>query len=150
MNMGGDATQFEWNISNTNLGFLPDMNASVASQSAETTLHNGETPERSHPTPQIQFGKARELSSRHTPPPSKLDKHKSATKKYMRSSNTEEEDTFVEILRSQKLPWKVISEMFCRRFGKTISAETLQMRRLRRRRSAAPWPKTDVSCSVIS
>lgn len=62
-----------------------------------------------------------------------------------RDPQAEEEDAFVESLRAQNLSWKIVAEMFRERFGKTSTEARLQMRMLRRRKSAAAWQEADVS-----
>lgn len=143
--MDGDVSQIELDILETDLDFLPGTNSTGTGQPTETGPNNGKNHKRSREVHRTQSGKARKLPYRHIPPQSDGDRPKYATKESTRTSNREEEDTFVETLRSQKLPWKDISEMFFKRFGKTISAETLQMRRLRRKRNTAAWSRTDVS-----
>jgi hypothetical protein len=67
-----------------------------------------------------------------------------------RDPQAEEEDLFVENLRAQSLSWKIVAEMFRERFGKNTSEARLQMRMLRRRKSAAAWQEADVSmCAHI-
>lgn len=62
-----------------------------------------------------------------------------------RDPQAEEEDAFVESLRAQNLSWKIVAEMFRERFGKSSTEARLQMRMLRRRKSAAAWYEADVS-----
>lgn len=62
-----------------------------------------------------------------------------------RDPQAEEEDSFVENLRAQNLSWKIVAEMFRERYGKNTSEARLQMRMLRRRKSAAAWQEADVS-----
>lgn len=62
-----------------------------------------------------------------------------------RDPQAEEEDAFVENLRAQNLSWKIVAEMFRERYGKNTSEARLQMRMLRRRKSAAAWQDADVS-----
>ncbi|OKL56482.1 hypothetical protein UA08_08363 [Talaromyces atroroseus] len=62
-----------------------------------------------------------------------------------RDPQAEEEDLFVENLRAQSLSWKIVAEMFRERFGKNTSEARLQMRMLRRRKSAAAWQEADSS-----
>jgi hypothetical protein len=67
-----------------------------------------------------------------------------------RDPQAEEEDAFVESLRAQNLSWKIVAEMFRERFGKNSTEARLQMRMLRRRKSAAAWQEADVSmCSLV-
>ncbi|KAI7968291.1 hypothetical protein EIK77_010461, partial [Talaromyces pinophilus] len=61
-----------------------------------------------------------------------------------RDPQAEEEDAFVENLRAQNLSWKIVAEMFRERYGKNTSEARLQMRMLRRRKSAAAWQDADV------
>lgn len=65
-----------------------------------------------------------------------------------RDPQAEEEDLFVENLRAQNLSWKIVAEMFRERFGKNTSEARLQMRMLRRRKSAAAWQEADVSTFI--
>lgn len=69
-------------------------------------------------------------------------KHKSVLQK-------EEENNFIQSLRSQNVPWKEISKLFFQRFGKVLSNASLQMRMLRRRKRAAAWRDSDVSVPLI-
>ena len=62
-----------------------------------------------------------------------------------RDPQAEEEDAYVENLRLQNLSWKVVAEMFRERFNKESTEARLQMRMLRRRKSAALWHEADVS-----
>lgn len=63
-----------------------------------------------------------------------------------RDPQAEEEDTFVEGLRNQNYPWKLVRDMFRERFGKDSSEARLQMRLLRRRKERLPrWDDDDVS-----
>ncbi|EED16602.1 conserved hypothetical protein [Talaromyces stipitatus ATCC 10500] len=62
-----------------------------------------------------------------------------------RDPQAEEEDAFVENLRAQNLSWKIVAEMFRERYGKNTSEARLQMRMLRRRKSAAAWQETDMN-----
>lgn len=67
-----------------------------------------------------------------------------------RDPQAEEEDAYVESLRAQNLSWKVVAEMFRERFGKNSTEARLQMRMLRRRKSAAAWQEADVStCNLL-
>uniref|UniRef100_A0A093UY39 Myb-like domain-containing protein n=1 Tax=Talaromyces marneffei PM1 TaxID=1077442 RepID=A0A093UY39_TALMA len=61
-----------------------------------------------------------------------------------RDPQAEEEDAFVENLRAQNLSWKIVAEMFRERYGKNTSEARLQMRMLRRRKSAAAWQEADI------
>ena len=67
-----------------------------------------------------------------------------------RDPQAEEEDAYVESLRAQNLSWKVVAEMFRERFGKNSTEARLQMRMLRRRKSAAAWQEADVSMYPLS
>ncbi|KAH8700359.1 hypothetical protein BGW36DRAFT_395472 [Talaromyces proteolyticus] len=62
-----------------------------------------------------------------------------------RDPQAEEEDAFVENLRAQNLSWKIVAEMFRERFNKNSTEARLQMRMLRRRKSAAAWQEADVA-----
>jgi hypothetical protein len=66
-----------------------------------------------------------------------------------RDPQAEEEDAFVESLRAQNLSWKIVAEMFRERFGKNSTEARLQMRMLRRRKSAAAWQEADVSMCIL-
>jgi hypothetical protein len=66
-----------------------------------------------------------------------------------RDPQAEEEDAFVESLRAQNLSWKIVAEMFRERFGKSSTEARLQMRMLRRRKSAAAWQEADVSMCIL-
>ena len=57
----------------------------------------------------------------------------------------EEENSFIQSLRAQNVPWKEISKLFFQRFGKIPSNASLQMRMLRRRKRASAWRDSDVS-----
>ncbi|KAL1963703.1 hypothetical protein VTN77DRAFT_7907 [Rasamsonia byssochlamydoides] len=61
-----------------------------------------------------------------------------------RDPQAEEEDAYVESLRQQNLSWKVVAEMFRERFNKESTEARLQMRMLRRRKSAATWQEADI------
>ncbi|KKA25099.1 hypothetical protein T310_0873 [Rasamsonia emersonii CBS 393.64] len=61
-----------------------------------------------------------------------------------RDPQAEEEDAYVESLRQQNLSWKVVAEMFRERFNKESTEARLQMRMLRRRKSAAAWHEADI------
>lgn len=56
----------------------------------------------------------------------------------------EEENSFIQSLRAQNVPWKDISQLFHQRFNKAMSNASLQMRMLRRRKKAGPWTDSDV------
>lgn len=56
----------------------------------------------------------------------------------------EEENSFIQSLRTQNVPWKDISQLFHQRFNKVMSNASLQMRMLRRRKKAGPWTDSDV------
>lgn len=61
----------------------------------------------------------------------------------------EEENSFIQSLRSQNVPWKEISRLFFQRFGKVLSNASLQMRMLRRRKRAGAWRDSDVSVLLL-
>ncbi|KAF3384239.1 hypothetical protein DPV78_012912 [Talaromyces pinophilus] len=56
----------------------------------------------------------------------------------------EEENSFIQSLRAQNVPWKEISKLFFQRFGKSLSNASLQMRMLRRRKRASAWRDSDI------
>ncbi|GAM37248.1 hypothetical protein TCE0_023r07015 [Talaromyces pinophilus] len=56
----------------------------------------------------------------------------------------EEENSFIQSLRTQNVPWKEISKLFFQRFGKSLSNASLQMRMLRRRKRASAWRDSDI------
>lgn len=63
-----------------------------------------------------------------------------------RDPQAEEEDAFVENLRNQNYPWKIVRDMFRERFQKEASEARLQMRLLRRRKERlSRWDDDDVS-----
>lgn len=63
-----------------------------------------------------------------------------------RDPQAETEDAFVEELRQQNYPWRLVRDMFCDRFQKDASEARLQMRLLRRRKERlARWDDDDVS-----
>lgn len=63
-----------------------------------------------------------------------------------RDPQAEAEDRFVEELRNQNYPWKIVRDMFQAHFGKDASEARLQMRLLRRRKERMTrWDDDDVS-----
>ncbi|OKL57543.1 hypothetical protein UA08_07035 [Talaromyces atroroseus] len=64
--------------------------------------------------------------------------------KTRRKSVLHTENSFIQSLRAQNIPWKKISELFSQRFGKVMSNASLQMRMIRRRKRAGIWRYSDI------
>jgi hypothetical protein len=100
-----------------------------------------------HPEGLQRLEQERRHSQTAESPLRELQRPRTATRS-RRDPQAEEEDAYVENLRQQNLSWKVVAEMFRERFNKESTEARLQMRMLRRRKSAALWHDADVSTLI--